>query len=147
MIVGGALAAIAGGLLSTLVPNASAAAWVCYQLLNGLARGMLSQQAITAVQANLPKEQLSTGTALIVFCQNFGASVFISLGQTTFENALITALAQFAPDVDAALVANAGATGFRQVVSPAAVDEVVAAFNKALTTTFVSSHFPKEKFL
>jgi hypothetical protein len=71
MIFGAAMAAIAAGLMSNFNPTASTAAWVGYQPINGIARGMMSQQPITAIQASLPKNCLSIGTALIVFCQNF----------------------------------------------------------------------------
>jgi hypothetical protein len=116
MIFGAAIAAIAPGLMSTITPTASTAAWVGYQLINGIARGMMSQQHIIATQASLPKNDLSIGTALIVFCQNFGGSVFISLGQTTFENSLLPAPAKFAPEVDAENVASAGATDLSSMV-------------------------------
>jgi len=133
------MAAIAAGLMSMFKPQSPIAAWVCYQLLNGVARGMMSQQPLTAVQANVPKEQLSTATALIVFSQNFGASLFISLGQTTFENSLLPALAKFAPEVDAVGVASAGATDFRSIVPPNSIPGVLDAFNEALTKTFYLS--------
>ena len=136
MIVGGAIAAIAAGVMSTLTPTATAALWVSCQLLNGIACGMLSQQAVTVVQANLPKEQLSIGAALVVLCQNFGASVFISLGQTTFENSLLHTLRKSAPDVDPRVVMSAGATNFRDIVPKLSVNGVVMAYNTALT--FVS---------
>lgn len=141
MLIGSAIAAVAAGLMSTFTPSSSKAAWVCYQLLNGLARGMMSQQPITAVQANLPKDELSIGTALVVFSQNFGASVFVSLAQTTFENTLRPALQQNAPELDAGLVANLGATTFRQAIPQTSVPHVILAYNKALTTTFVGFAF------
>ncbi|KAL7916751.1 MFS general substrate transporter [Trichoderma velutinum] len=136
MLLGGALASVAAGLMSTLTPGSPVAAWVCYQLVNGIARGMLAQQPINAIQANLPKEQLSTGTALIVFCQNFGAAVFISISQTIFQNSLTTKLEDIVPAVDVSAVVEAGAIGFRDVV-PSSQEEIVAAvYNKALITTF-----------
>ena len=138
MIVGGVLAAVAGGLMTILTPSSPNAAWICYQLVNGIARGMMSQQPVTAVQANVSKNQLSIGMALVVFSQNFGAAVFISLGQTTFENSLLPALEKFVPDVDAKTVASVGATNFRSVVPRSSLSGVVLAYNKAVTTTFVS---------
>ena len=139
MIIGSAIAAIAAGLMSTLTPSSTNAAWICYQLLNGVARGLMSQQPITAVQANLSKEHLSIGTALIVFSQNFGASLFISLGQMTFGNSLLMNLAKFAPEVDAEKTFGAGATLFRTVIPKSSLLGVLLAYNKALTTTFVSA--------
>lgn len=137
MIIGGVLASIAAGLLTTLTPTSSVAAWVCYQLLNGVARGMLAQQPVTAIQANLSTDQLSSGTAVIVFCQNFGAAIFISLGQTVFQNTLQGALRSQVPEVDAAVVSGAGATSFRDVVPVQWIDGAVAAYNDAVVATFV----------
>jgi len=116
MILGGAIAAMAGGLLATLTPTSSTASWVCYQLLNGVARGLMSQIPITAIQANVSKEHISTATALIVFSQNFGASLFISLGQTVFQNRLLSALKLYAPEIDTDVVLKAGATDFRAIL-------------------------------
>ena len=138
MIIGSALAAIAAGLMTTFTPSSSMAAWICYQLINGVARGMMSQP-ITAIQANLPKDQLSIGTALVVFSQNFGASVFISLGQTSFENTLRSVLRHNAPELNAELVSELGPTTFRVQIPQTSVPHVIIAFNKALTTTFVGS--------
>lgn len=124
--------------MSTFTPTSAVAAWVCYQLLNGFSRGMILQQPITAVQANLPKDQLAIGSALVAFCQNFGAAVFVSLGQTIFANSLSPALAKFAPEADARRVVSVGATNFRTVVPEASMPGVILAYNQALTAIFVS---------
>ncbi|KAF9888974.1 hypothetical protein FE257_008144 [Aspergillus nanangensis] len=139
MIAGGALAAIAAGQMSTFVPSSGPELWVTYQLLNGIARGMMAQQPVTAMQANLSPELISIGTALVVFSQNFGASVFISLGQTTFENSLLTALGDIGDGVDVQKVADAGATDFRSAVPEGMVDAAVQAYNDGLISTFYLS--------
>lgn len=74
---------------------------------------------------------------------NFSASLFISFGQTTFENSLSPALTRFAPEVDSAEVdsaevGHAGATDFRSIVPASSVPGVLNAFNEALTVEFVS---------
>lgn len=142
MVGGGALAAVAAGQMSTFTPASGPRLWVTYQLLNGIARGIMAQQPVTAMQANLPPEHISIGTALIVFAQNFGASVFISLGQTTFENSLhhgLEDVARSSDDINVQAVSGAGATGFREVVSADAVGGVVEAYNGALVSTFYLS--------
>jgi hypothetical protein len=136
------MAAIGSGLMSTFTPSSATAAWVCYQLMNGISRGMIMQQPITAVQVNLPKNRLAIGTALIAFCQNLGASLFVSLGQTNFENSLRPALAKFAPGVDAIKIISVGATSYRTVVPEYSVPGVILAYNQALTATFVSISVP-----
>jgi hypothetical protein len=136
--VGSVAAAIAAGLMTTLTPSSGAAAWVCYQLLNGAAQGFIRQQPLTAVQAVISKDQLAVAISLVTFCQMFGSSLFISFGQTAFANSLKTSLGKYAPEVDASKVLNAGATNFRSVVPASSVPGVIIAYNHALTTTFVS---------
>lgn len=133
------MAAVGSGLMSTFTPSTTNAARVCYQLLYGFARGMILQQPVTAIQANVPKHQMAIGTALIGVTQNFGAALFISLAQTIFANSLRSALATFAPEVDANKVISVGATSFRTVVSESSVPKVILAYNKALTATFYLS--------
>ena len=138
IIIGSAMAAVGSGLMSTFTPSSTNAARVCYQLLHGFARGMTMQQPVTAIHANVSKHQMAVGTALLGFGQNLGAAVFVSLAQTIFVNSLRPALATFAPDVDAEKVISVGATSYKTVVSKSSVPEVILAYNKALTTTFVS---------
>lgn len=135
------MAVVGSGLMSTFTPSTTNAARVCYQLLYGFARGMILQQPVTAIQANVPKHQMAIGTALIGVTQNFGAALFVSLAQTIFMNSLRSALATFAPEVDAKKVISVGATSFRTVVSESSVPKVILAYNKALTATFVRFSF------
>lgn len=132
------LAAVAAGLLTTLSPSSGAAAWVCYQLLNGAAQGLIRQQPITAVQAVISKDQLAIAMSLVTFCQMLGSALFISFGQTAFVNSLTSSLGKYAPEVNATKVLDVGATNFRTVVPIDSVPGVILAYNHALTTTFVS---------
>lgn len=116
--------------MSTFTPASGPRLWITYQLLNGIARGVMAQQPVTTMQANLPPEHISIGTALALFSQNFGASVFISLGQTTFENTLHHGLDDAArtSDINVQAVSGAGATEFRELVRADAVGNVVEAY-------------------
>ncbi len=95
------------------------------------------QQGIIAIQAALPSEMHPIGNAFTMFTQLLGGTLFISFGQTFFENQLKTGLAHFAPTVDAEKVLAVGATDFRTVVTPSQVAEVVLAYNQALTRIYV----------
>ena len=138
ILVGATGSAIAAGLMTTLKPSSGAAAWVCYQLLNGAALGLVRQQPITAVQAVVSKDQLAVANSLVTFSQMFGSAVFVSFGQTAFANSLKTSIGKYAPEVDASKVLDVGATDFRSVVPASSVPGVILAYNRALTTTFVS---------
>lgn len=124
--------------MTTLTVNSAEAAWICYQLIFGIARGLMMQIPIIVVQAALPKDQIAVGTALVTFFQPLGGALFTSLGQTVLLNELPKALAVYAPNVNATEVIAMGATNFRAVVDEGSVDAVVLAYNEAITTTFVS---------
>jgi hypothetical protein len=123
--------------MTTFTINSIDATWICYQIIAGTARGVITQIPIIAVQAALPKKQVAIGTALMSFFQPLGGTVFTTIGQTVLLNELPKALAIYAPEVDAAAVIATGATNFRTVVGESSVDGVVSAYNKAITTTLV----------
>jgi len=91
-----------------------------------------------AIQSSLPDKDIPIGTAIIVFSQIFGGAVMVSVGQTVFINGLSPALAKFAPSVSAATLINSGATNVRSVVPKDQLQNVLKAYNQALTQTYVS---------
>jgi len=137
-IIGTVAITVSCGLLTALKPHSSNVTWIMYQILGGVARGMVAQQPLTAVQAALPPSRVSVGTAFLMFSQVLSGALFISFGQTVFSNQLGPALARYAPDVDAQKLLAVGATNFRSVVDGADVGRVVQAYNLALTRVFVS---------
>lgn len=77
-------------------------------------------------------------TALMMFANYFGGSLFASFGKTVFSNCLIPALQGFSLLLNVPDLINAGATGVRLAVSEEDLPGVLLAFNQALTQTFVS---------
>jgi hypothetical protein len=113
--------------------------WAGFQVISGIARGMTQQQPITAIQVALPPADISIGNAFVLFVQLLGGALMLSFGQTLFSNQLKTALAHFAPSVDAAKIFAVGATAFKTVVDESQVEGVILAYNQALTHVFVST--------
>ena len=74
--------------------------------------------------------------SLVVFSQTFGGALFLSFDQTTFSSGLSNALHKYAPEVDAAAVINAGATGFRAIVDKSSLHGVIQAYSEALSHVF-----------
>lgn len=74
--------------------------------------------------------------ALIMFGQSFGAALFLSFAETIFSNSFSTLLPRYAPSVDAQSVINAGATGFRAIVSQANLPGVLIAYAKSIDRVF-----------
>lgn len=74
--------------------------------------------------------------AFIVWCQYLGPSIFLTLFNTIFDTKLTTNLHKYAPDTNATLVLEAGATGFRGVITPAQVPGVLKAYSDSLDIVF-----------
>ncbi|KAK7739076.1 hypothetical protein SLS62_011326, partial [Diatrype stigma] len=77
---------------------------------------------LIAVQAAMDGEELASGIAFMVFSQAIGPAIANTIYNVIFLSTLPTQLAEFAPNADAQAIINAGASGFRSIVSPANLD-------------------------
>ncbi|KFY10184.1 hypothetical protein V491_07779 [Pseudogymnoascus sp. VKM F-3775] len=139
MVISGILAAISSGLIAAFTPSTTVGQWIGYQILSGAGRGLGMQIAIVAVQNVLPPEKIPVGMSTLVFCQIFGGAVFLSVAQTIFSGGLLSALAKYAPSVDAKKVVEAGATAIKSVVKPEQVAGVIESYNHAVNRNFYLS--------
>lgn len=65
---------------------------------------------MTAMQTVLGQADIPFGSAIIMFFQSLGGAIFISVGQSVFQNVLKSYLTAHAPDIDPAVIISAGAT-------------------------------------
>src|SRR3954468_4959865 len=75
----------------------------------------------------------------MLFFQYFGGAVANCIAKTVFINSLGPAIEQYAPNVDPEKVIHAGATQVFRTIGSEDRAGVVLAYNKALTSTFVST--------
>ncbi|KAI1088255.1 MFS general substrate transporter [Rostrohypoxylon terebratum] len=120
------------GLLSLLQPDTSTARWVGFQILIGVGFGSGLQMPIMAVQAAMDGEELASGVALMVFSQAIGPAIANTLYNVIFLSSLPTQIAEFAPQANVQAIINAGASGFRSVVSPTDLNGVLTAYANSL---------------
>ena len=126
--------AIGSGLLTTVTAQTNT---VGYQILFGLGCGLGFQQPPNAPQAVLPFKDLPIGIAVTLFSRNFGSSLFVTVGNNVLDRELLRGLkARALAGVDPEAVLAAGATSFRSIVPPAALDAVVDVYDQALQKTF-----------
>lgn len=136
LILSPILAATATGLLSTLKPGSSSAAWIGYQILYGIGLGAGAQTSSLAAQTVLKREDVPLGTAMGFFMQQLGGAVFLAVGQNIFSSQLVTQL----PDIsglDKSIIINTGATDLKRVVPANELDTVINAYSYALTRVFL----------
>ncbi|CAK7262928.1 hypothetical protein SEPCBS57363_000306 [Sporothrix epigloea] len=136
-VVGGnALVLIASGLFTTFRPSTSTGEWIGYQILGGAGRGFVMQLLSTVIQANVPPSDIPLGISYVMFCQYFGGAVAICGARTVLTSTMASALARYAPTVDAATVINMGVTDLRTVIPASEIQGVIVAYNKALVNVF-----------
>lgn len=136
LLVAPVLASIGSGLLSTLTPHSSSAAWIGFQIVYGLGVGAGAQSASMAAQTVLPREDVPLGTAMNFFVQQLGGAVFVPVGQNLFSTALVKRLSGIS-GLDTAVILNTGATDLRKVVPAHELATVVDAFSWACTRVFI----------
>ncbi|RDW64086.1 MFS transporter-2 [Coleophoma crateriformis] len=128
--------AVGTGLLTTFQVDSGHAKWIGYQVIFGAGVGFGLQTALTSPQTALPVEDISIGTASIMFCENLTAAIMVSVAQNVFTNQLATNLSQYVPGIDPSIVLSAGATEIQSLVPEVFYSAVLFAYNKALTHTF-----------
>ncbi|KAJ5928257.1 hypothetical protein N7466_007213, partial [Penicillium verhagenii] len=135
-VLGAILDAVGNGLLSTLSPTTSVPTWAGYESLVGFGRGAISQVPMIAIQNAVKGDDVSTAMAMMTCAQTFGGSIFLAVAEVIFAQGLRTKIPEYAPSVNAETVIQAGATGFRQVVSAQDLPEVLVAYAQSIDRVF-----------
>lgn len=135
MIASGVIMSIGAGLISTWTPSTGHPKWIGYQIVFGYGLGLGMQQASLAAQAVLARKDVPTGVSLMMFCQQAGGAVFVSVGQNIFANDLAKGLRGIS-GIQPAAVVSYGATELREHVGAESIKAVVSAYNGALVKVF-----------
>lgn len=139
-LLGPVLATIGCGLLTTLAANTPTAKWVGFQILTAAGTGLTMQQGLVAVQAVLPPETASIGSALIFFAQSLAAAIFVSVGSSLLRNELSSGLsAAHLSGVNIAEILSAGATEVREKVPSGELGRFLVIYNDSLQKLFIMS--------
>lgn len=134
-IICSVLTPVATALISTFTPNTGAAKWIGYQIFFGIANGFGMQQPMNVVQTVLPRQDVSTGTAIIFFVRFMGPSIFVPVANNIFVTQLTKKLVNL-PGISASSIANGGATAIRSLVSPDELGVLLLDYNNALKSVF-----------
>ncbi|KAK5115239.1 hypothetical protein LTR62_001439 [Meristemomyces frigidus] len=135
-VIGGALGAVACGLIYTLNETTPAGKWIGYQILAGFTVGVTFQVAIANAQAQARSEDLSQVSAIVTFFLSVGGSFFISASQAAFNNQLLNKVRVTLPAVSPATVLGTGATQIRQFFTAAEVPLIIDGYMVGLKAVF-----------
>ncbi|KAJ6163698.1 MFS toxin efflux pump [Penicillium chrysogenum] len=136
MLVSPVLSSVGAGLLSTLQVGSGHSQWIGYQALYGMGIGIGIQQSVISIQTVLSPDDMPSATAILMFMQTLGGTIFISIAQTIFHTSLLRNLRTEAPAVDAVAIARAGANSFRDQVDGDLIPAVLRAYNSAIVYAF-----------
>jgi MFS transporter, DHA2 family, glioxin efflux transporter len=115
LLVGACAGTIGVAMIHTLDAEAPISRWTGFELLTAIGVGLALQVPMIANTALVGVEDIAGVTALTLFCENIGTSIFIAATEATFTNGLVSALGQNLPKLDPKIVVNAGATEIRKV--------------------------------
>jgi MFS family permease len=129
---------IGAGLIYTFHLDTSTGQWIGYQILVGFGVGVGMQQGSIAAQTVLQKKDVAMGVTLIMFTQQFGGAIFVSVGQNVFTNALVQGILDLnIPGITPDLIVSTGATNLRGIATGETFQEVLGAYNHALQQVFL----------
>jgi hypothetical protein len=136
MIAATICTAIGAGLLTTWTKDSGQGQTIGYQLLIGVGLGLGIIQPLIAAQTVLKLEDIPTGTTAMIFFQTLGAAIFISVGQTIFNNKFFTGIQAIFPGASPEKFVTIGATNLKKMVPVFLLDQVLSLYNSALTRLF-----------
>lgn len=139
-VIGSAIGTVGLGLLTLLRVDTTTAQWAGYQVLTSAGFGISIQQGFTAVQTVLGPEDMAIATAAVVASQSLGGAVFLSVGNSVFQNKLLQASAAGVLNgLDIKKIIDSGAASFRHLVPADDLPAMLEVYNKALTAVFIVS--------
>lgn len=145
-LAGSTLLCIATGLYTTFTAfSTSSGHWIGFQVLQGIGCGFAAQMPLLTVQHVLRDKpgHIPLGISTVLFAQYFGSAVMQSISGSIFTNTLVMELlssAHLSPE-QVNLLLDAGNSKVREIASenfPHHLDDVIIAYNDAITSIFVS---------
>jgi hypothetical protein len=136
MIIATIVTAVGAGLLTTWTKDSGKAQTIGYQLMVGIGLGFGIIQPLIAAQTVLKMDDIPTGTTAMIFFQTLGAAIFISVGQTVFNNKFFVGMQAIFPGASPEQFVTIGATNLKKMVPPMFLNQVLNLYNSALIRLF-----------
>ena len=89
-----------------------------------------------SVQTVLSKADMPLGLSVVLFAQNFGPALFISIAQAIFTNRLSANLYQLAPYANTTDLASLGFSEIKAKFQANELNDVVLAFSESISQTW-----------
>lgn len=76
------------------------------------------------------------GLNIVVFAQNFGPALFVSVAQSLFSTRLVSNLKEYAPDIDSNALKSMSLADIRRLIPASDLQEALQGYDKAIIQTF-----------
>jgi hypothetical protein len=129
VVLGAMIATIGVALIYSLNEHAPVGQWIGYESVTAIGVGlvlqlpMIANQALVSVESDIPQ-----ATAVTLFVENMGTTIFTAAGEAAFTSRLVSSLAEKAPSIDSAVVIRVGATQLRNLFSPADLQQIIVSY-------------------
>ncbi|KAK0520766.1 hypothetical protein OC834_006890 [Tilletia horrida] len=138
LLAGTLLLSLGSGMLYFLRPDSSQAKWVGLQFFAGIGPGMSWMLPFIASSAALEARDIELGSAIVIFFQTLGGTIFVSLAQSVFQNKFALYLRSI-PNANPEEIIGHGVSAFRAFTPPEVLPAVVEVANKAINKTYLIS--------
>jgi MFS transporter, DHA2 family, glioxin efflux transporter len=115
LVIGAAAGTVGVTLVHSLDADATLGSWIGFEILTAMGVGLALQVPMIANQAAVGVEDIAAVTALTLFSENIGTSIFIAATEAAFTNGLVSSLRHNVPKLQPEMVVNAGATEIRRI--------------------------------
>ncbi|KAJ5684967.1 hypothetical protein N7536_007586 [Penicillium majusculum] len=137
MVIATIFGAVGSGLFTTFTLETSNGKWIGYQIIFAVSSSISSLTPLMMTQAALPLRDIPIGSAMVMFFQTIGASIFVSVAQALFTNGLVNGLERTGmTGFDAGTVASQGITNLTKDLSGDIKRRVLVVINDALTQSW-----------
>lgn len=136
LLVGTILTAVAGGMLYFLEFDSPQARWVGLQFFAGVGPGMSWMLPFIASTAALPPQDIALGSAVVIFFQTLGGTIFVSVAQSVFQNKFILYLRSI-PGANVDEIVAKGISSFRIFGNPEVLPMMIEVANHALQRVWI----------
>ncbi|KAJ5618112.1 MFS general substrate transporter [Penicillium hordei] len=134
-IIGSCIMSVGAGLITTFQVETGEGNWIGYQIVYGIGLGLCFQVPNLAAQTVLPKPDVPSGLALMLFGQMIGAAIFVSVGENILANQLVKSLSGL-PGFNSNLVTSGGVTELLDKMPVDLYDTVLRSYNNSLRKVF-----------
>ncbi|KAM3447850.1 hypothetical protein MY3296_008329 [Beauveria thailandica] len=135
--IGSAIFTTGAGLIYTLGIGSSAGYYLGYQVILGLGQGLAIQIPVITGQAFSAPEDIAATTAIVLFFQMMGGTVFVSGAQAVFANRLVQTMGSHAIGVAPEKVLSIGASELRKEFSGETLAHVLESYMVGIEDTFL----------